>query len=352
MKKIVLIISALLTVCSAASAQGALLKKLGEKAVGAAEKKIGQKVEQTVSKKVGEALGVEEKEAQAAQAAEALGIYNTGASSGSSSYAENLLDANSGSGYYAPDIEKSSFSFKTYAQAIDARPAWATDAELSDKAGLESYIAKLGDYEKAVNELCSAYMAQQNALSEQSMQGSGTNARCDTIAVRLNEIYEQQFEGALSQMTAGVSSLQSLLLGGKAAVDENTLAGAMWKLKKQIAAAWPRSQECHQVNVLEQKSQSKESRTRQNEIIDSWNKQQLQRWLSTIKRFDEKDSATAIRIAELDAELEAMSASVKKTSSWAGAKSMAATLNGLIINYASMPHLLYDCPLVRHVWED
>ena len=48
----------------------------------------------------------------------------------------------------------------------------------------------------------------------------------------------------------------------------------------------------------------------------------------------------------------AVGAAVKKTSSWASAKSMAATLNGLIISYTAMPHLLYDCPLVRHAWED
>lgn len=353
MKRLLLVIAALLAACCIASAQGALLKKLGQKAMGAAEKKLGQKVEQTVSKKVGEALGVEEKDAQAAQAANALGVYNTGSSSsGASSYAESLLDAGSGSGYFAPEIEKSSYSFKTYSQAMSARPAWATEAEISGKEGLESYLARLADYEKAVNELCSAYMAQQNALSEQSMQGVGTDARCDTIAVRLSEIYEKQFEGALSQLTTGVSSLQSLMLGGKAAIDENTLAGALFKLRKQIAAAWPRSQECHQVNVLEQQSQSKESRSRQNEIIDSWNKQQLQRWLSTIKRFDEKNGGTALRIAELDAELESMGAATRKTSSWASAKSMAATLNGLVINYTSMPHLLFDCPLVRHAWED
>ena len=352
MKRICLIIAAMFVVCGVASAQGALLKKLGQKAMGAAEKKLGQKVEQTVSKKVGEALGVEEKEAQAAQAASALGVYTGTGNPSGSTYAESLLDAGSGSGYFAPEIEKSSYSFKTYSQAMSARPAWATESEISGKEGLESYLARLADYEKAVNELCSAYMAQQNALSEQSMKGVGTDARCDTIAVRLSEIYEKQFEGALSQLTTGVSSLQSLMLGGKAAIDENTLAGALFKLKKQIAAAWPRSQECHQVNVLEQQSQSKESRSRQNEIIDSWNKQQLQRWLSTIKRFDEKNGATALRIAELDAELESMGAATRKTSSWASAKSMAATLNGLVINYTSMPHLLFDCPLVRHAWED
>lgn len=348
MKRLLLVIAALLAACCVASAQGALLKKLGQKAVGAAEKKLGQKVEQTVSKKVGEALGVEETAVPTAVSAS----YDSVSPTGSSSYAESLLDAGSGSGYFAPEIEKSTYSFKTYSQAMSARPAWATEAEISGKEGLESYLARLADYEKAVNELCSAYMAQQNALSEQSMQGVGTDARCDTIAVKLSEIYEKQFEGALSQLTTGVSSLQSLMLGGKAAIDENTLAGALFKLKKQIAAAWPRSQECHQVNVLEQKSQSKESRSRQNEIIDAWNKQQLQRWLSTVKRFDEKNGATALRIAELDAELEAMGAATRKTSSWASAKSMAATLNGLVINYTSMPHLIFDCPLVRHVWED
>lgn len=337
MKKYLILTSVLLLACTAASAQGSLLKKLGEKAVGAAEKKLGQKVEQAVSKKVGDALGIDERAA---------------ASGTASAYAENLLDANSGSGYFAPDIEKSSYSFKTYSEAISARPAWAADKDLADKSGLESYLSKLADYEKAVNDLCVTYMAQQNALSDQSIQGIGTDARCDTIAVRLSEIYEKRFEGALSQLTTGVSSLQSLMMGGKAAIDENTLEGALLKLKKQIVASWPRSQECHQVNALESKSQGKESRRQQNEIIDSWNRQQLQRWLSTVKRFDEKNGADALYIARIDAELESMGAAAKKTSSWASAKSMAATLNGLVISYASMPHLLFDCPLVRHAWED
>ena len=65
-----------------------------------------------------------------------------------------------------------------------------------------------------------------------------------------------------------------------------------------------------------------------------------------------KKVGDALYIARLDAELESMGAAEKKTSSWASAKSMAATLNGLVISYASMPHLLFDCPLVRHAWED
>ena len=334
--KIVFLTFAMMLSSTMGFAQGSLLKKLGDKAIGAAEKKLGQKVEQSVSRKVGDVLGVSGSESATT----------------ASGYAENLLDSNSNSGIFAPDIENSTYTFTTYAGAMSARPDWATDEQMSDRKGLESYMAALADYEKAVNDMCSAYMAQQNALSEQSVQGTGSDARCDSIAVRLSEIYEKQLEGAVAQMTAGVSSLQSLMLGGKAAVDENTLAGALWKLKKQIVASWPKSQECHQVNMLEQKSQGRESRRQQNEIIDRWNKQQLQRWLATVKRFDGKENETAILVAQLDSELESMSAATKKTSSWAGAKSMAATLNGLILNYTSMPHMIFDCPLVSKVWED
>ncbi len=93
MKK-TLIIAAMLCLASvAASAQGALLKKLGDKAAGAVEKKVGQKVEQTVSNKVGQILGVEDTP---------TATTNTGKGSETvSGYAESLLDSDSGSGIYA-----------------------------------------------------------------------------------------------------------------------------------------------------------------------------------------------------------------------------------------------------------
>ena len=53
-----------------------------------------------------------------------------------------------------------------------------------------------------------------------------------------------------------------------------------------------------------------------------------------------------------DAELDSMSESVKQSSAWAAAKNQAITLNGVILTSATMPLQVFDCPLVRRVWED
>ena len=74
--------------------------------------------------------------------------------------------------------------------------------------------------------------------------------------------------------------------------------------------------------------------------------------MAVLKRFDGQSAAAAKRIAELDAELDSMSESVKQSSAWAAAKNQAITLNGVILTSATMPLQVFDCPLVRRVWED
>jgi len=102
--KIVFLTFAMMLSSTMGFAQGSLLKKLGDKAIGAAEKKLGQKVEQSVSRKVGDVLGVSGSESATT----------------ASGYAENLLDSNSNSGIFAPDIENSTYTFTTYAGAMSA----------------------------------------------------------------------------------------------------------------------------------------------------------------------------------------------------------------------------------------
>ena len=339
--------------CTGASAQGALLKKMGDKAKSAAEKKLGQKVEQTVGDKVGNILGVKDTPAQTAPAAGSSTYYDGSgySSSSSSGYAENLMDTNGGV-VFVSDVTKSSHSFSTYAEALKARPDWPSDSDLTDLKSLESYLRKLEDYSLAVSAMCGTYMSQQASYSEQNANGSGYDERCNAISNELADIYSNQLQNAVSQMTVSITSVQSLILGGKSAVDDSTLGGALFKLQNQIKGAWPNSQECHMVNQLESKSSDKSSRQKQNEIIDRWNKQQLQRWLATLRRFDESNKVLTMKVVELDNELEGMSASVKKTSSWSMAKSQSAALNGLISNYANMPKMLFDCPMVRHAWLD
>lgn len=345
MKK-TLIIAAMLCLASvAASAQGALLKKLGDKAAGAVEKKVGQKVEQTVSNKLGQILGVEDTP---------TATTNTGKGSETVfGYAESLLDSDSGSGIYASAPEKSSFSFGSYAQALKARPDWPSTADMASVEALEKYYARLKDYELGVQTWCDAMMQKNSGIYDRALNGTATDQpRCNEIYEELNGIYIQQVEGLYNHAASSISSMQSVLLGGRAAVNENTLSGALYKQKKQITEAWPRSQECHQVNVLENKGASKQVRSEQNAIIDRWNAKQLEQWVAVLKRFDGQSAAAAKRIAELDAELDSMSEPVKQSSAWAAAKNQAITLNGVILTSATMPLQVFDCPLVRRVWED
>lgn len=353
MKKLLIAISILALASVSASAQGALLKKLGQNAIGAAEKKVEKKVEKTVGDKVGSILGVDVTAPNAAEASAQSTATNHATSTGiyASNYAESLFDGSSDSGIYAPGVEKSSLSFRNYREALAARPAWPSLGDLSSRAALTDYAAAYEDYMVAVRTLCDACMARQTALSEQSM-GSGSDNRCDEISQELSDIYQKELEGAFSQLTSGISSVQSVLLGGRTAADENTLAGALSKQRDRSVRAWKASEECRKVNMLEAKSSGAESRKAQNAVIDSWNATQLSQWVAILQRFDSRDSAAALRVAELDAELNSMGSGVRSTSSWAGAKAMAATLNGLILSYAGMPVRVLDCPLVRNVWED
>ena len=125
------------------------------------------------------------------------------------------------------------------------------------------------------------------------------------------------------------------------------MTGALFNLSKRIAASWAKSEECRAVNQLE-REQGLKGRAKQNEIIDKWNSKQLDIWVAKIARFADAEYADAQKVAELDAELEAMSAADKKTSNWASAKIQAVNLASLIINTMSIPTKVFECPLVSH----
>lgn len=189
-------------------------------------------------------------------------------------------------------------------------------------------------------------------LDEQSYGYGSTDECCNAISEELSGIYNRKLEEASNEVYSNITAAPSLLLGNKSAVNTSTLGGALFSLGNQIVGSWPSSQECRKVNSIEAGNPQKAGKQEQNKIINNWNAEQLRKWVSTLRSFDDKDAATALRIAELDAELESMSDAVKKTSSWAMAKSQVITLNGIIIDFAQMPKRILDCPLVTNVWED
>ena len=70
--------------------------------------------------------------------------------------------------------------------------------------------------------------------------------------------------------------------------------------------------------------------------------------MAKIARFIDAEYADAVKVAELDAELEAMSAADKKTANWATAKVQAVNLANMIVTTMSIPARVFDCPLVSH----
>ena len=342
MKKLLFTILTVLVVYCPVSAQNALLKKLGDKAKNTVEKKLEQKVEKSVSDKMDQVLGLDGKPA----------ATSTSASAKSPGFAESLLTKDAGSGVWAPYIETSTLSFKGYEEAVAARPAWPSDKDLSDREALKKYATEFENYLVAVQALCSEYSQLSSTLYDQSFGSGGSDTRCNAIYEELSGIYAKKIEEASNEAYNNLTAAPSMLLGNKSAVNTGTLGGALFSLANQIVRSWPSSQECRKVNSIEADNPKKAGKQEQNKVINAWNAEQLSKWESTLRSFDDKDAVAARRIAELDAELDSMGDAVKKTSSWAMAKSQAGTLNGIVLDYARMPKRILDCPLVSNVWED
>ena len=244
-----------------------------------------------------------------------------------------------------------------------------------NEAGLDPQTAT----EDQIKDAVATYMAKKKGLTKQQVldmmsqaaaeEASKPRSRTDEIKEQLDSIYMHQADALIQQANMTVNMLQTAIMGGRVAQDESTMSGALASLKKKIIAAWPKSDECKAVAKMEADLSAKiddwmrknnkgwndampsfwtEGRQEQNKIIDKWNAKQLDRWLETMARFYDNDTADAKVLAALDEELEAMSAAEKARPSWAGAKSTAVTLNGLILNYMDTAASVFDCPLVQH----
>jgi antitoxin component of RelBE/YafQ-DinJ toxin-antitoxin module len=214
-------------------------------------------------------------------------------------------------------------------------PATASEAQVQDVVA-DHVAKKMGITKAQAVEM----------MSKASADEKGN--RMKQIETELAGIYEAKVMNALNSTQTALSNLGASLLGGKTSVDETTLSGALFTLRQRIVSSWAKSDEAKAINKLE-REQGIKGRAKQNEIIDKWNSRQLDTWVAKIAKFDEAESADALKVAALDAELEAMSAADKKTSDWAAAKLQAVMLNGLVISAMESPSKVFDCPLVSHV---
>lgn len=183
--------------------------------------------------------------------------------------------------------------------------------------------------------------------------------RADQIYDQLSDIYTKQLEAASAAAMASVTALQSALLGGSGsnATQTATLDGALRKMVQQFDSQWTKSEECKKVNSLQQDKYKKGADAKaitkeQNKIIDAWNEKQADKWLRKISEFIASDITVAKTVADLDAELEAMSAATKNDYTWTLAKRQAVTLNFVVSDYVLMPAAALLYPEVKQVEEN
>ena len=393
MKRFAVLLLALVIACGTAGAQG-MLKNLGGKVINKVEKKVENKAGQKVDKVLGKIFGEdpEQNASQAAQTATSYGNDNdySGYSSGGSSYGSSLMDADYHKDYYPVSVNPS-YKFTSYKDALKARLDLPKPGTLNSEKDLEAYAAKVAELKQATEDICIKYTQQQTALNSQSINGpyAGGSKSKPTVNVSAEEVMqaikakgldpatasEAQMQDAVAEYVAkkmGVSKAQALEMMSKddapqnrmdqiaaelagidegrtlaALIDETTMTGALFNLSKRIASSWAKSDECKMVNKLE-REQGLKGRDKQNEIIDKWNSKQLDIWVAKIARFADAEYADAQKVADLDAELEAMSAADKKTANWASAKIQAVNLANLIISTMSIPTKVFECPLVSH----
>lgn len=220
-------------------------------------------------------------------------------------------------------------------QDAGVNPATATEDQVMD--AVATYISKKNGVPK-------------DQVLKQMKEGKANEKpkhRINEIQEELSAIYETQLMSGVNATANAINSLSTALLSGKATVDETSLSGALFTLRRKIIASWPKSEACKEVNKL-QAQQGSKSIARQNEIIDKWNSKQLDIWVAKISGFVESEGQTARKIAELDAELESMSDTEKKSADWADAKLSVIKLHNAFINYMDIPGMVFDCPLVRH----
>jgi hypothetical protein len=378
------------------------------------EKKVEDKANQKVDKVLGRIFGEDPQQATQAEQATAVANDYSGYSSTASTYGSSLMDADYHKDYYPVSVNPS-YKFTSYKDALKARMDLPKPGTLNSEKDLEAYAAKVAELKQATEDICIKYTQQQSALNTQAINGpyaggskskptvnvsaeevmqaikakgldpataseaqmqdavadyvakkmgvskaqalemmSKSDApqnRMDQIAAELAGIYEGRTLAALNNTSNALTSLGTALLSGRTTVDETTMTGALFNLSKRIASSWAKSDECKMVNKLE-REQGLKGRDKQNEIIDKWNSKQLDIWVAKIARFADAEYADAQKVADLDAELEAMSATDKKTANWASAKIQAVNLASLIINSMSIPTKVFECPLVSHASTD
>ena len=351
MKKLMLTIAALVIMCTGASAQGNLLKNLGQRAINQVEnstqKKVEKKVDQTVDKALDNIFGKKQetptRQEPTATAYDEEPAYTFG---GSLICDDNNIDN------YADAPEKSSLTVGGYKDLVKYRPQWPTAADLANRAAFEKYAEKVQDYSIAAAEIITADMTMKGLMAlgqDNTVDNSARSSKALAIDEELVKIMEERGVKAQSQSQSLSDGLRAALRGQNTVPNAATITGAMAPLKEQIVADWHKSAECKKVNAIEESGKSKAVRVKEQcAVIDSWNKAQLEKWVAALKEWEDKNCAKLPRIIELDAQLEALPEAEKKSAEYKIAKNHANALSATMLQWAMIPSEIFTCPYVEY----
>jgi hypothetical protein len=344
-------------VCTGAAGQGNLLKGLGQKALNkvenSAQKKVDKKVDQTVDKAVDKALDnlfgkKTETPKQQEPEASAIAYDNDPGYSfaGALMYEDRDIDN------FAEAPEETKVPIYSYEDLVKYRPAWPSAADIANRAAFEKYAEKVQDYSLSAAALLTANVSMKALMAlgeDNTVDKSVRSEKAQAIADELTKIAEQRSGTVQSQQQTLSDGLRAALRGKSAPANPGTIAGALAPLRRQIVVDWNNSAECKKVNSIEESGKAKAVRVKEESaVIDGWNKAQIERWVAALQKWEKENCAYVTRVAELDAQLEALPEKEKKSAEYKIAKGHANGLQAMIIQWAMIPSEIFKCPYVEY----
>lgn len=356
MKKLLITLAVLVLAGTGAAGQGNLLKGLGQKALNkvenAAQKKVDKKVDQTVDKAVDKALeGIFGKKQETPRQEEPVTSATAFDDEPAYTFAGALMYEDRDIDNFAEAKEEPNVPIYSFQDLVKYRPAWPAGAELANRAAFEKYAEKVQDYSLSAAALLTANLSMKAMMAlgqDNTVDKSVQSPKAQAIAEELVKISEER-NGKVQTQSRSMSDGLRAALAGKNVPVANSIGGAMAELKKQIVADWHKSPECRKVNALEESGKSKAARVKeQSAIIDSWNKAQLEKWVAALQQWEKDNCAYAARVAELDAQLEALPEKEKKSVDYKIARSSADGLQTMLMQWAMVPSEIFRCPFVEY----
>lgn len=350
-------------VCTGAAAQGNLLKGLGQKALNkvenSAQKKVDKKVDQTVDKAVDKALeGIFGKKSETTTKQEPEATATAYDNEPSYTFAGSLMYEDRDIDNYAEAKEEATVPIYTFEDLVKYRPEWPAGADLANRAALEKYAEKVQDYSLSAAAILTANVSMKALMAlgqQETVDNSVHSEKAQAIAEELVKINEERSGKVQTQQQSLSDGLRAALAGKSAPANPGTIAGAMAPLRRQIVVDWNNSAEYKKVNSIEESGKAKAVRVKEESaVIDGWNKAQLERWVAALQKWEKENCAYVTRVAELDAQLEALPDKEKKSPEYKIAKSHANGLQTMLIQWAMVPSEIFKCPYVEypHLEED